>query len=128
MSREMEEPPFMLDGARVHEFARFDDAIRASGHASAVVGGVAVDFDSISGLVIVEELVKGQFFLLHCNDHWETVASGTYAGVDQARLASEAAYPGVKRLWTRYRELTPEEAAEVETTGRFLREIAAGDL
>lgn len=120
----MEDPPFMLEGARVIEFARFDAGLRSSGHASAIVGGVAVDFDSVSGVVMAEDLVKGGTFLLHCNDEWHTVAAGTYAGTDEARAAAEAAYPGLSKRWTRFRELTVEEAAEVESTRRFLREIA----
>ena len=120
----MEDPPFMLDGARVLEFARFDVGIRSSGRASAVVGGVALDFDSVSGLVMAEDLVKGGTFLLHCNDDWHTLAAGTYAGPGEARAAAEAAYPGVSKRWTRFRELTAGEAAEVESTRRFLREIA----
>jgi hypothetical protein len=119
------EPPMLLDSARVLEYAAFDWGVKASGRVSAIVGGVAVDFESVSGVVIAEDLVKGATFLLHCNDHWETVAAGTYAGVEDARMAAEAAYAGVAIQWKRYRELSAEEKAEVESTRRFLRELVA---
>ena len=124
---EMQEPPMMLDGARVLEYACFDAKAKASGEASAIVDGVAVDFNSVSGLAMAEDLVRGATFLLHCNDDWATVAAGTYRDREQARAAAEAAYPGVSGRWTKFRELTAEEAAEVESTRRFLREIAEDD-
>jgi hypothetical protein len=122
--RDMEDPPFMLDGARVLEFASFDAMAKASGSGSAIVGGIAVDFESVSGVVLAEDLVEGATFLLHCNDDWATVAAGTYRDLEQARAAAEAAYPGLSGRWTKFRQLTAEEAAEVESTRRFLREIA----
>src|SRR5688572_25022271 len=54
-NRRITEPPPILDGARVLEYAPFDAAV-ASSRGSAVVGGVAVDLQNVVGLVIVEDL------------------------------------------------------------------------
>ena len=115
----------LLDSARVVEYATFDADARAASRGSAVVGGVAVDFDSIAGVVIAEDLVQGATFLLHCNSEWSTVAAGTYADAEAARASAEAAYAGTPIKWTRFRELSDEERAEIESTRRFLRELIA---
>ena len=123
----MDEPPVVLDGARVLEYASFDDAVRSNRGASAVMGGVAVDLTTVSGLAIVEGLARGELFLLHCTERWETMAAGEFADVATAKSESETAYPGVSRLWRPYRALTKEESAEVESTRAFLRELLADD-
>ncbi|HYC37824.1 MAG TPA: hypothetical protein VEC19_15455 [Usitatibacter sp.] len=120
MSRE---PPFMLDGARVVAYAELD-ASRASRFSSAVVAGVTLDPGQVAGLVIAENLVDGGLFMLHCNRDWETIAAAGYATEQDARESAEHAYAGVAIGWRAYRELTPEERQEVETTRAFLREIA----
>lgn len=120
------EPPPILDGARVLEYAPFDAAI-ASSRASAVVGGIAVDLQNVAGLVIVEDLANGSVFLLHCSGDWETVTAATVADPPAARALAETSFPGAGRLWRKYRELTAEERAEVESTRRFLRELLEND-
>jgi hypothetical protein len=53
------------------------------------------------------------------------VAAGTYPDVESARAAAGSAYTGTPIRWTRFRELSTEERAEIETTQRFLRELVA---
>ena len=120
------EPPAVLDGAVVLEYAPFDAQL-ASGRASAVVGGVAVDLQNIAGLVIVEDLASGTLFLLHCNSDWETVVSGVIVDAPTAKADAESSFPGVSRLWRRFRDLTAEERAEVASTRKFLRELMESD-
>jgi len=115
----------LLDSARVVEYATFDAGAKAAARGSAVVGGVAVDFEAVSGVVIAEDLVKGATFLLHCNADWATLAAGTYPDVAAARASAEAAYAGMPIKWTLFRELSAEEHAEIESTRRFLRELIA---
>jgi hypothetical protein len=119
------EPPMLLDSARVVEYARLDAGANPAARGSAVVGGVAVDFESVAGVVIAEDLVKGATFLLHCDSDWATVAAGTYPDVEAARAGAESAYAGTPIRWTRFRELSAEERAEIESTRRFLRELVA---
>ena len=118
------EPPMILDGARVLEYAPFDEAMLKAG-ASAVVGGVAID--NTAGLVLVEDLARGGLFLLACSPEWETLAAVEVADGPGAKAQAETSFPGVTRFWREYRELTLEERAEVESTRRFLRELVAGD-
>ena len=121
----MEEPPLILDGTRVVEYAIFDRSAAATGRASAVVDGVTVDLSNVAGVVITENLAADGFFLLHCNDRWESLAVGHHPDVAFARNTAERAYAGLTMLWTPFRELTAEEAAEVASTRAFLRELAA---
>jgi hypothetical protein len=121
----MEEPPIMLDGARVIEFAVLDSTVPPAGHVSMVVEGVSLDLTNVSGLVIAENPVEGGVFLLYCNHRWETVAAGHHNELEAARASAEHACSAVAGHWTRYRELSAEERAEVETTRAFLREMAA---
>ena len=115
----------ILDGARVLEYAPFDDPILSAG-SSAVVGGVAVA--DAAGLVIVEDLAKGGLFLLTCNAEWETLAAAPAADLASAKAHAEVSFAGVARLWREYRDLTEAERRELESTRNFLRELTAGDL
>jgi len=121
----MEHPPIMLDGARVIEFAVLDSTATPTGHVSVVVEGVSLDLSIVSRLVIAENPVEKGVFLLHCNDRWETVAAGHHDRLEAARASAQHAYSGVAARWTKYRELSAEERAEVEATRAFLREMAA---
>jgi hypothetical protein len=116
----------VLDGARVLEYAPFDDKL-SSGGGSAVVGGVAVDLQNVSGVVIVQDLATDALFLLHCNRDWETIAAVGIADVGSGRAQAEAAFPGVAALFHPFRGLTAEEQAEIASTRAFLRELLADD-
>ena len=123
----MTEPPHILDGARVVEYAPFDAQMKSGGRTSAVLGGVAPDLLNVSGLAIVEELARGDRFLLLCDDVWATLAAEPCGDVASAKERGEGTFPGSARLWRPYRELTEAEQREVETTRAFLRELMADD-
>ena len=122
-----DEPPFLLDGARVLHHAVLGDAARRHGY-SFVAGGVTVDPHSVSRLVVTRTLVDDAVFLLHCNERWETVAAIPADDADGAKTVAAGAYDGIDIAWTPFRELTAAERDEVATTTRFLRELAAGML
>jgi len=121
----MNEPPLMIDGSRVVEYSVFDRSVAPSGRVSVAVGGLPVDLNAIAGVIVAENLVDGGFFLLHCNERWETLAAGHYPDRAAARHSAEAAYSGLPARWTPFHELSAEEAAEVETIRTFLRQLAA---
>jgi hypothetical protein len=123
----MTEPPFILDGARVLEYAPFDDAMRSARASSAVMGGIAVDLLNVAGLAIVEDLATASRFLLLCDRDWATLAAEPCGDVPSGRERGSAAFPGAARLWRPFRELTEAECGEVESTRAFLRELTAGD-
>jgi hypothetical protein len=121
----MKEPPLMVDGARVVEYAEFDRSIAPTGRLSVAVGGVPVDLNSAAGVIIAENLVEGGVFLLHCNERWETLAAGHYPDQAAARDSAERAYSGLSLQWRLFHVLSAEERAEVDTTRTFLRQLAA---
>ena len=123
MDTRNDEPPVLIDGSRVMEFAHV--TAPPGQRIAAVVEGVSLDLDTVSRLVVAEDFVKGGVFLMHCNGDWETLAAAHYADREAARAAAEAAYAGASVAWTPFRALTPAEQREVETTRDFLREIAA---
>ena len=92
--------------------------------AAAVVGGVTVDLSAVAGIAIAQALVDDSFYLLDCNSRWETLAAEPHSGPASARQAAQHAF-GAAIPWQAYRELTPEERREAETTRAFLRELAA---
>ena len=121
-----EEPPMMLDGSRVLEYA-FLHAGRDGKRDSVVVEGVTLDTNTVTRLAIGENLIEGGVFLMHCNDEWSTVAAGSHHDPAAARKSAEHAYSGLAIEWQAFRELTAEEEREVATTRAFLREIASGE-
>jgi hypothetical protein len=120
----MNEPPLLIDAARVAEFAMFDRAVAPTGRTSVSVGGVPVDLKSVAGVIVAESLADGGYFLLHCNDSWETLAASHYPDQAAARESAERAYSGLASQWKPFHDLSPEEVAEVETIRAFLRQLA----
>lgn len=120
----IDEPPVLIDGSRVVEYATLV-ARPGAGRVSAVVEGVTLDLDTVSRLVVAEDFVGGGVFLMHCNREWETIAAGHHGDAESARASADEAYADVTVKWTTYRPLTATEQREVETTRDFLREIAA---
>jgi hypothetical protein len=121
------EPPFILDGALVVEYAPFDAEMKSARRTSGVLGGVAVDLLNVFGLAIVEELAKGDRYLLLCDQDWATLAAEPCGDVATARTRGESVFPGAGRLWRPYRELTDEERREVNSTRAFLRDLVADE-
>jgi len=123
----MTEPHFILDGARVVFHAVLGEAAARRGFSFAA-GGVTVSPSSVSRVVVTQSLLDDSVFLLHCNDHWETVAGVPASDPDAAKAAAAEAYEGIDIAWTPYRDLTDDERREMETTRQFLRELASGML
>ena len=121
----MQAPPFLLDGTRVIQYAVLEAPMRPQ-RTSLVVEGVSTDTDTVRAMALAENLVDGSFFLLHCNERWETVAAGHYADIASAERAAAFSYAGLPIAW-RARALSAEEEREVATTRAFLRDIASGD-
>ncbi|HUJ00023.1 MAG TPA: hypothetical protein VLY46_07290 [Usitatibacter sp.] len=115
----MNEPPVLLDGARVLEFAILGDSARG------IADGVALGPDAVARLAIAESLLEEGVFLLHCDAEWGTVIGESFADLQAARVAAAEAYRGHAIGWSAFRPLTPEESREVETTRAFLRELTA---
>jgi hypothetical protein len=119
------EPPFLLDGHHVVRYAVIDTSKPPPEHFSVVAGGVPVGLDTVDRLVIAEDLVNGNAYLMHCDSDWATVAADMFPDADTAQRSAEASYAAVAPAWQRYRPLSESERREVDTTRDFLREIAA---
>jgi hypothetical protein len=121
----MDEPPILLDGARVLEYAALSGTAGGPNAMHGLAAGVPLGPGVVSRLVIAENLIEGGVFLIHCDAEWGTVIGESYPDVDSARVAAGEAYREETIEWLRFRELTAQEAREVETTRAFLREITA---
>ena len=119
----VDEPPFILDAARVLCYAPLDLA-RAPASFSLVVGGVSIGRHNAARVAIVESLVDGATFLLHCNDRWETLAAEPITSVDSAKNSAAIAYGQALVEWHAFRALTEAEVREAETTRAFLHGLA----
>ena len=117
----------MIDGARVLAFALLGGATDPSvgSNASAgVFGGVPVHLHDVEGIAIAQDLVEEGVFLVLCNDDWVTITGARFGDAEAARASAEEALPMVRGRWREFRELTPQERKELETTQAFLRELA----
>ena len=119
------EPPLMIDGARVVEYALLDASRIPPGQAKIAAAGVPLDLGNVAGVLVAENLADGGFFLVYCNDRWETLTASAHSDRAAARQAAEQAHAGIATQWTPFRELTAEEAAEVRSTRAFLKQLAA---
>jgi hypothetical protein len=117
----MEDPPFLIDGARVLHFATLDMASVRPGHGVGIAGGIPLD--AVRGVIVAENLADDTIFAMFCNERWETVAATTHADDAAAIEASRAAFTGGRLAWQAYRALTDEERREIESTRRFLRSL-----
>ena len=119
-----EEPPFLLDGHEVVRYAVIDTSVPPPPHFNLVAGGVPVGLDTVSRLIVDEDLVKGGAYLMHCNANWEMVAAEGFPDAESAQASAQSRYAAVNPSWHRYRPLSAGERKEVDITREFLREIA----
>jgi hypothetical protein len=120
-----DEPPFLLDGARVLRYATLDIGAHAGQGPGVVIDGIALDLNTVRRVVVAQNLVDDAVFVMHCDNEWQTVAAATYPDVATAEASAAAAYGALAPEWASFRELSEEEAREVATTRAFLREIAS---
>ena len=127
MTPSLEEPPFVLDAARVLRYAALD--FGAPGAApSFVVNGVPLDRANLAGVAIAEALLDGTIFLLHCSARWETVSASQHPDRAAAEQAAASTYGPALAEWQDYRALTEEEQREIQTTRSFLQDLAAEEF
>lgn len=127
MTAPLEEPPFVLDAARVVRYAVLD--LAAPGlPPSFVVNGVPLDRNNLGAVAVAEALLDGTVFLLHCNERWETLSACPYPDVASASEAAMATYGAALTAWKEYRALTEEEQREIQTTRSFLQDLAAEEF
>ncbi|HEX4332431.1 MAG TPA: hypothetical protein VH040_09850 [Usitatibacter sp.] len=120
----MREPEFLLDAARVVRHAVLEP--QGQGY-NAIAGDVPVDQENVTALAVVERLVDGKVFLLHCNGDWETVVATAHDDAAHAERSGRELYAAARQRWADFRELTPEEERELISTKTFLTGLVAED-
>ena len=120
-----DEPPFLLDGARVLAFARVKRDAASPRHASAVAGGTPVDLDTVTRVVIAQSLADELVYLMLCNERWETFAAETHTDPEHARRWCDSLLRDVTLEWSDYRALSDDELAEIASTRAFLKELVS---
>lgn len=127
MTASLEEPPFVLDAARVVRYAALD--LTAPGvPPSFVVDGVPLDRRNLGAVALAEALLDGTVFALHCNERWETVSASRYPDLASAERATASTYGAALGTWQDYRALTDDEQREIQTTRSFLQDLAAEEF
>ena len=121
-----DEPPFLLDGARVIAFARVRRGASSPRHA--VAGGTPVDLETVTRVAIVQNLADDVVHVLLCNERWETFAAEAHGEAGAARQWCDSALRGVDLEWSDYRALTDEELAEIASTRAFLRDLVSDPM
>ncbi|HSS29076.1 MAG TPA: hypothetical protein VLL50_14095 [Usitatibacter sp.] len=116
----MREPEFLLDAARVVRSAALE---AGAGGYNAIAGGVPVDQENVAALAVVERLVDGGVFLLHCNRDWDTVVATEHSDAAEAERSGHELYAAAKQRWSDFRALTAEEERELRSTREFLKEL-----
>ena len=116
----MREPEFLLDAARVVRWAALE---AGAGGYNAIAGGVPVDQENVVALAVVERLVDGSVFLLHCNREWDTVAATEHSDAAEAERSGRELYAASKQQWSDFRALTAQEERELRSTREFLKEL-----
>lgn len=118
----LEEPPFLLDSARVVMYAETGERTSYTGRITVYRSGELLD--PVPRLAICEDLVEGRWLLMHCDVSWNVLAAGFAKSVAEAQRTAERAYSGVSAKWISYRALTPPEQAQVEEERQHLRILA----
>jgi hypothetical protein len=121
MSAEMEEPPFLIDGALVMHYATVDVERSRPNRSLGFAGGIPLD--AVRGVIVARNLVDDSIFAMYCNDRWETIAATPHADGESAMRGADAAFSEAKLRWTPFRELTAAERSEIETTREFLKDL-----
>ena len=116
------EPPFLLNSARVVMYADTGLPTSYTGRITVHAGGRLLD--PVPRLAICEDLVGGQFLLMHCDALWNVLAAGFAKSAGDAQHTAERAYSDVSSKWVPYRALTPPEVAQVEEERQHLRVLA----
>lgn len=91
-------PPVLLEGCRVEQFAVRDRAFRFRGH-----GLLFRDNKEVGPVrrLALGRARDGAVMLFHCDTRWNVVGAMSYAGLRLAKQRAERFYPGISTAWVR---------------------------
>jgi hypothetical protein len=94
----------MQDGGKVICFARLDAGVQRTG--KTVHRRAGAEMPPFRGLVIVEESVGGPYYLLYCDDEWQSLTDTWHETLEDAKAQAAFEYEGISQAW----EVLPSEA------------------
>ncbi len=93
-----DQPPPVLDCARVLEFAVVDDSVTFTGRLSLYVDGMPLG--AVPKLAICENMGGNpETFLFHCDAEWNVLGASVHPSAEVARARAENAYAGISGKW-----------------------------
>ena len=94
----MDEPPGLLDGARVLAFAVVDASVVPTGGTTHRIEDEMLG--PAAGLAIAKyDDGDGQFYLFYCDPAWQVVTDTCHPSLELARDQAEFEYRGVSARW-----------------------------
>ncbi len=117
MKDPLREPPPVLHGARVREYALLDNSVRYSGHSSLFVDGE--ELGPVPCLAICQSSNDIEVFLMHCATDWSILGVAEYPSIADAKNRAEHVYAGSSKLWIEA-PTTAEEAVEYLETNQSI--------
>jgi hypothetical protein len=94
----IDQPPPVLDCARVLEYASVDNSVKFTGRLSLYVDGKALG--AVPKLAICQNMAEDpETFLFHCDADWNVLGAGAYPSIEVARARAEDAYAGISQKW-----------------------------
>ena len=103
----MQEPPPILDCARVLEYAEVDESVRYTGRSTLYVDGK--ELGAVPRLALCQSFDETEVMIFHCDREWNVLGTGSAPTLETARASAERGYAGISAKWVKSR-YSPEEA------------------
>ncbi len=126
-------PPPIIAGLYVLEFAHADESVRFEQRNTLNVGGEWLG--RVPNLAICQPFERQEFMVQHCSEDWEPLGIATgYKSVIEAKNSTERSYKGISENWDLTNNNMEDEKtkydAELKTTscsfcGRTILQITA---
>jgi len=93
----MNQPPELLDGAKVVRWSAIDGRHRPTGGCRQIVAGVLQG--QVAGLAICQYEGQSAYYLFGCDPEWNTVTDTWHESLNDALEQAELEYEGVSGTW-----------------------------
>jgi hypothetical protein len=103
----IEEPPPVLNCARVLAYAEVDSSVKHTGRITLYVGGK--ELGPVPRLALCQNFDEGDVMLFHCDNEWNVLGAGGAPSFEAARESAEKEYAGISAKWIQSR-FSREEA------------------